>query len=122
MNAHLGARPWLARTQYDYAEMLLARVRTENQARTDGSLPAGAEILLDQALAMDRELGMPHLAEQVLALLTSAPARAPFAPGSRPEDAGLNSEQSTDTPSSVLSLQSPPSDTRHPTPAPSQMV
>jgi DNA-binding SARP family transcriptional activator len=55
MNERMGARPWLAFTQEDYARMLLERGH-----RRDG---AHARELLDQALATYRELGMePHAA------------------------------------------------------------
>jgi tetratricopeptide (TPR) repeat protein len=49
-NARMGARPWLARTQHDYARMLLERARTQDREP--------ARDLLDQALATYRELGM----------------------------------------------------------------
>jgi DNA-binding SARP family transcriptional activator len=50
MNRHMGARPWLARTQHDYARMLLARGGAGDSER--------AERLVDQALATYQELGM----------------------------------------------------------------
>jgi tetratricopeptide (TPR) repeat protein len=50
MNAKLGALPWLARTQEDYAEMLLARDRPRD--------PERAHELLTAARATYRELGM----------------------------------------------------------------
>jgi tetratricopeptide (TPR) repeat protein len=49
-NASMGARPWLAHTQRDYAGMLLARARLEDREQ--------ARVLLDDALATYRELGM----------------------------------------------------------------
>ena len=50
MNARMGARPWLAHTQHDYARMLLARARTHDRE--------SARDRLDQALVTYRELGM----------------------------------------------------------------
>jgi DNA-binding SARP family transcriptional activator len=50
MNARMGARPWLAHTQHDYARMLLARARTQDREH--------ARDLLNQALVTYRELGM----------------------------------------------------------------
>ena len=50
MNKRMGARPWLAHTQNDYARMLLARDRPGDRER--------AQELLEQALATYRELGM----------------------------------------------------------------
>ena len=53
MNERMGARPWLAHTQYDYAQMLLARDRPGDHER--------AQELLGAALATYRELGMERL-------------------------------------------------------------
>jgi len=50
MNERMGARPWLAHTQSDYARMLLARGGPGDRER--------AEQLFDLALATYRELGM----------------------------------------------------------------
>ena len=50
MNARMGARPWVAHTQHDYARMLLERDKTGDSAR-------GTE-LMGQAHATYRELGM----------------------------------------------------------------
>jgi hypothetical protein len=50
MNAGMGARPWLAHTQHDYARMLLARDRPGDGAR--------ARELLDRAVSTYRQLGM----------------------------------------------------------------
>ena len=50
MNARMGARPWLAHTQHDYARMLLARARTHDRE--------SARDLLNQARVTYRELGM----------------------------------------------------------------
>jgi DNA-binding SARP family transcriptional activator len=55
MNRRLGARPWLAHTQEDYARMLFARGDSKDAAR--------ARSLLNDALATYSELGMnPHAA------------------------------------------------------------
>lgn len=64
MNEKLGARPWLARTQYEYARMMLARGRSSDHSRAQG--------LLAQAHDAARALGMPALAEQVAALTGKA--------------------------------------------------
>jgi len=60
MNARMGAKPLLARTQHEYAEMLLARGRAEDRVK--------AMSLLDEALVISRELGMKSVVEKVLAL------------------------------------------------------
>jgi DNA-binding CsgD family transcriptional regulator/tetratricopeptide (TPR) repeat protein len=62
-HARIGARPWLARTQYDYARVLLVRGRSANRARADD--------LLSQALAAAQQIGMPRLAGQVVDLMDS---------------------------------------------------
>ena len=49
-NERIGARPWLARTKHDYAEMLLARGGPGDSEK--------ARSLEAQALAAYRELGM----------------------------------------------------------------
>jgi tetratricopeptide (TPR) repeat protein len=54
MNQRMGARPWLAHTQHDYAQMLLHRDSPGDRER--------AQELLDQALATYRELGMESYA------------------------------------------------------------
>ena len=50
MNERMGARPWLAHTQHDYARTLLARDEPGDRER--------AQELLHQALATYRELGI----------------------------------------------------------------
>jgi DNA-binding NarL/FixJ family response regulator len=60
MNARMGAKPALARTQYAYAKMLLAREQPDDRA------PAMS--LLDDALAISLELGMRALEQRVVAL------------------------------------------------------
>lgn len=59
MNERMGARPWLAHTQEDYAKMLLARGKPADRVR--------ARELLDQALAAYRELGMESYADRISA-------------------------------------------------------
>ncbi|MEA2393299.1 MAG: eukaryotic-like serine/threonine-protein kinase [Solirubrobacteraceae bacterium] len=67
MNARMGARPWLAHTQHDYARMLLARARTHDRE--------SARDLLNQALVTYRELGMEtHAAGAVPTTRTGARA------------------------------------------------
>ena len=60
MNASMGARPWLARTQHDYAEMLLARDGPVDRDR--------ARVFLDDARAAYHELGMESYAAKASAL------------------------------------------------------
>jgi tetratricopeptide (TPR) repeat protein len=75
MNARIGARPWLAHTQHDYAQMLLARDGTDDRER--------AQELLEAALATYRELGMESCAAKAEALAqevsttASTPLRVP---------------------------------------------
>jgi DNA-binding CsgD family transcriptional regulator/tetratricopeptide (TPR) repeat protein len=57
MHARMGAEPWLAHSQYDYASMLLARAQPSDHTK------AGA--LLEAALTISRTLGMRVLAERV---------------------------------------------------------
>jgi tetratricopeptide (TPR) repeat protein len=49
-NERMGARPWLAHTQHDYAQMLVARGSAGDRQR--------AQQRLKQALTVYRELGM----------------------------------------------------------------
>ena len=51
MNSRMGARPWLAHTQTDYADMLLKRATPGDRRRASG--------LLDEAGRAYEELGMP---------------------------------------------------------------
>lgn len=60
MNSRMGARPWLAHTQYAYAQMLLTRGHPD-----DGDKAAG---LLGEALVISQALGMHALAERVATL------------------------------------------------------
>jgi tetratricopeptide (TPR) repeat protein len=57
MNARMGAKPWLARTQYHFAQMLLARREPGDGER--------ARILLDDAKSIAQELSMRSLERQV---------------------------------------------------------
>lgn len=66
-------RPWLARSRFEYAGMLLARGQSGDAVR--------ARALLDAALASARELGMPALEQQVLALQAKAGAHDPYPAG-----------------------------------------
>ena len=59
-NESMGARPWLAHTQHDCGEMLLARDAPGDRER--------AGELLDSALATYRELGMDFQAAKIAAL------------------------------------------------------
>jgi predicted ATPase len=60
VNTRIGLRPWLARAQYEYAAMLLARQSADDRTT--------ATALLRQALATAREISMTALLEQGLAL------------------------------------------------------
>ncbi len=60
MNSRMGAKPWLAHTQYAYAQMLLTRGHPD-----DGDKAAG---LLGAALVISHALGMHALAERVVTL------------------------------------------------------
>jgi class 3 adenylate cyclase len=57
MNAAMGARPWLAHTQYQYARMLLSRDQTGDSDQ--------ATALLKEALATARDLGMRALEQRI---------------------------------------------------------
>jgi tetratricopeptide (TPR) repeat protein len=61
MNTRMGARPWLAHTQYDFAQMLHARDGRGDRER--------AHALLDAAVATYRELGMESDAVKADALM-----------------------------------------------------
>jgi tetratricopeptide (TPR) repeat protein len=63
LNIRLGARPWLAHTQHQYAEMLLARGQAGDRDK--------AMVLLDEALKTARELQMQLLIQRVEALRTA---------------------------------------------------
>jgi DNA-binding CsgD family transcriptional regulator/tetratricopeptide (TPR) repeat protein len=72
MNARMGAKPWLAHTQHEYATMLLARNQSGDSQR--------AGTLLAEALATSRALGMHTLEERVIALQERVKSQAPKAP------------------------------------------
>jgi tetratricopeptide (TPR) repeat protein len=61
MNERMGARPWLAHTQNDYAQMLAARGGPGDRER--------AKELLGQAIATYRELGMESYAASASAAM-----------------------------------------------------
>ena len=71
MNARMGARPWLAHTQRDYAETLLARDVPGHREK--------AQLLLSEALTSYRQLGMETAAARAAAVLASHPQAAPLA-------------------------------------------
>src|SRR5262249_51089802 len=62
MNERMGARPWVAHTEHDYARVLLTRRAQDDETE--------AVKLLGDALATARELGMEPLAGKVSTLLT----------------------------------------------------
>ena len=66
LNQRIGARPWLAHTQEDYARMLLGQGGPEETER--------AVDLLAQALATYRELGMESYAARASALAAGVPS------------------------------------------------
>jgi DNA-binding CsgD family transcriptional regulator len=70
LNARMGARPWLAHTQYQYAVMLLARSQPGDREK--------AVSLLGEALITARELGMRVLEERMSARLEQRPGPAPI--------------------------------------------
>jgi DNA-binding CsgD family transcriptional regulator/tetratricopeptide (TPR) repeat protein len=76
MNARMNARPWLAYTQYHYADMLVSR-----QQRGDRHKAAS---LLHDALGTACELGMrtleAHITASLASLSTSPPQAAPAYP------------------------------------------
>jgi class 3 adenylate cyclase/tetratricopeptide (TPR) repeat protein len=57
MNRRMGARPWLAHTQYQYARMLLSRDQPGDSEK--------AAALIKDALATARELGMVALEQRI---------------------------------------------------------
>jgi eukaryotic-like serine/threonine-protein kinase len=65
LNRKMGARPWIARTQYEYASVLLKRGR--------GADAMNADLILGSALAAAKSLGMTTLCDSVLALKGSIP-------------------------------------------------
>ena len=57
MNARMGAKPWLAHTQFQYAHMLLERSIAGDIER--------ARALLNEAEAISRQLGMRSLETRI---------------------------------------------------------
>jgi len=72
MNTHMGARPWLAHTQHEYAKMLLARNQPGDREE--------ATALLNVALSTVRELGMRGLEARLTVRQEQQPASAPPTP------------------------------------------
>ena len=73
MNARMGARPWLAHTQHDYARMLLARDRPGDNARARELVAEGG---LDLSRAGHGQLGASRWgASAARAVLSSVAAR-----------------------------------------------
>lgn len=68
MNASMGAKPWLAHPQQQYAEMLLERGQPGDVEK--------ALALLDEALAIGRQLGMHTLVERAVSLRQQAGFRS----------------------------------------------
>ena len=71
MHTRMGVRPWLTRTQHDYAAMLLARDQPGDREK--------ALELLAQALDTAQALGMKDLVEKALALKLQAQGIDPTA-------------------------------------------
>ncbi len=69
MNSRMGARPWLARTAYDWADMLLRRAGTADRDR--------AAKLLNRAQAIGHELGLCALERRIASLAERTTERAP---------------------------------------------
>jgi DNA-binding SARP family transcriptional activator/tetratricopeptide (TPR) repeat protein len=65
MNSRIGARPWVANTQYDYARTLLDRDAPGDAGR--------AEELIESCLRTCKELGMPALEARADVLRPSVP-------------------------------------------------
>lgn len=72
MNARMGARPWLAHTQYQYASMLLARRQQHEYEQ--------AEALLAAAWQTTQALDMHALASRIAALREAMRPPSPVAP------------------------------------------
>ena len=63
MNSRMGARPWVARTQLNYAQMLLVRGEPGDREKARG--------LLQEALGAARRMGMVKVAIDCKALLSA---------------------------------------------------
>jgi len=92
MNRRARAWPWLARTQYEYACMLLARGAAGDQER--------AAVLLQQALTTAQDLGMELLIERAQALQHSAGSAGPQR-AARTVQEGLAAAAATSPPSVI---------------------
>ena len=68
MNARMGAKPWLAHTQFQYAHMLLKQGNTGDMERPGK--------LLDEAETIARQLGMRSLETRIATARRQATARA----------------------------------------------
>src|SRR5262249_22152007 len=77
MNARMGARPWLAQTQHDYAAMLLKREAAGDHTK--------ASSLLGTALEAAETLGMTLLVEKSRALRETAERRDSGAVDAKPD-------------------------------------
>ena len=93
LNTRMGARPWLAHTQHQYAVLLLAR----NQLGDDGKAAA----LLDEALATACDLGMRALEERIT---TQVSPHAPAAPSPPPSATPLTLDDLSQREVEVLRL------------------
>jgi DNA-binding CsgD family transcriptional regulator len=71
MNAGMGARPWLAHTQYEYARMLLARHHPGDRDQ--------AIMLCNMALSTARDLGMRALEERLTTRMGQTTTPSPTA-------------------------------------------
>jgi len=67
MNARMGAKPWLAHTQFQYARMLLERSIAGDIER--------ARTLLDESETISRRLGMRSLETRIATVRRQAPLR-----------------------------------------------
>jgi DNA-binding NarL/FixJ family response regulator len=79
MNTRMGARPWLAHTQHEYARTLLTLSHSAIPLTQAHAYREKALSLLNEALPLSREFGMHTLEERVIALqeqLKSHPKRA----------------------------------------------
>jgi DNA-binding NarL/FixJ family response regulator len=72
MNTRMGARPWLAHTEYQYAVMLLTRHQPGDRDT--------AMALLDEALTIARALGMHALERRIVVYVEQQPAPVPAPP------------------------------------------
>lgn len=85
LNAQLGMRPFVARTQARYGALLLQRAQGTDRAQ--------ALEYLAQAQATAKELGMSVLLEQLAGLLHSDPASPPLARRASANPAGLTARE-----------------------------